>query len=191
MNADPRETANGGLFEKFSYQDAAEMTYYGASVIHSKTIRPLAQREIPLYVRSFKNPKLEGTNICNQETKPIIPATIIKKNQVLIRFKHHKLDFIKSSDLSTIFHQLAKLNIKFNLLQNTATIFAICTDFDANKLEKLSTILKKDFDIQSEKDLKLITIKNHNQATLDEYRKTKNVIVWQKTKNNVQCLVSE
>lgn len=191
LNQDPRESPNGELFEKISYQDAAEMTYYGASVIHSKTIRPLAQKNIPLYVRSFKNPEKEGTTICNGVTQPIIPATIIKKNQILICFKHLKLDFIKAADLSTIFYHLEKLTIKLNLVQNTATTFAICTDFDSNKLAKLIHILNNKFEITSKQNLKLITIKNYNQETLSYYQKIKNRVIWQQTTTNLHCLFND
>lgn len=189
LNADPKLIANTHLYPQLSYTEAAEMTYYGATVIHSKTIKPLANRRIPLYVRSFIDSETLGT--CISEVKPehIVPAIIFKPYQTLISFGVKDFTFITEKNLSTILHELARLNIKINLMQSSAISFSICTDQNSVKLASLKDALQNDFSIHFNENLKLITVKNYDEATIEQVTEQQQVLLEQKTRSTYQIVV--
>ena len=191
LNADPKIVQDALLFEELPYHEAAEMTYYGASVIHPKTIKPLANKEIPLLVKSFDHPKNNGTVIHNCLPDHSNPSIIFKKDQCLITFQVKDYTFVNEGNLSMIFHALDRLNLKINLMQNSAISFSVCTDYDRIKIENLVTELKSDFGIYYNTGLTLLTIKNYNQKTLDKYSKAPAILLEQLTRNNYQIVISE
>lgn len=189
LNADPKRFNDTELYHNLSYQEAAEMTYYGASVIHPKTIKPLANKNIPLLVKSFERPTLSGTVINKGTSHALPPAYVIKDNQSLISFGVKDLTFINEKNLSIIFHILDKLNIKINMMQNSAVTFTICVDNRRDKVLKLVDILKNDFKILYNENLQLVTIKNYNQIAIEKVTSSKDVLVEQRTRNTYQIVV--
>ncbi|MFC2124429.1 aspartate kinase [Bacteroidota bacterium] len=189
LNADPKRVTNTKKFKQLSYQEAAEMTYYGASVIHPKTIKPLANKSIPLHVKSFDSPQEEGTVIDEGEKHKLYPALIFKDNQVLISFQVKDLAFIDERNLSIIFHVLDKLNIKINVMQNSAVSLSICINDEPQKINELINTLQYDFRILYNKGLLLTTVKNYDQATIDDVSFEKNILLEQRTRNTYQIVM--
>ncbi|WP_291726649.1 aspartate kinase [Bernardetia sp.] len=192
LNADPKRIKNTLLFKQINYSDAAEMTYYGATVIHPKTIRPLAAKGITLYVRSFINAEIEGTKIGDFETLPSIPSIIVKGNQSMFIFKAKDLAAINErNQLAYIHSELNRHNIKTNLLQVSATSFSVCTDTDARKLEMLEKSLTSDFELSVVDNLELITIKNYDAETLNNFTGLGNATISQRSEEVYQVVVKK
>jgi aspartate kinase len=189
LNADPKRFENTELFFNLSYQEAAEMTYYGASVIHPKTIKPLANKNIPLLVKSFDNPGLDGTVINQGDLHKLPPTFVVKDNQCLISFGVKDLTFINEKNLSIIFHILDKFNIKINMMQNSAVSLTICFDNRQDKITDLVKTLENDFKILYNQNLQLITIKNYSQEAIDMVSKDKEILVEQRTRNTYQIVI--
>ncbi|MEQ8474980.1 aspartate kinase [Fulvivirga sp.] len=189
LNADPKLVAGAQLFNQLPYKEAAEMTYYGASVIHPKTIKPLANKNIPLYVRSFDHPDEPGTIIHQCELEAVLPTTIIKTDQCLVSFRVIDFTFINEENLSLIFGELAKLDIKINIMQNSAISFSIVIDYRPDKVEALLEHMKDHFEIRYNTGLVLVTIKNYQQNQIDEYRKGKKILLEQISRNNYRALI--
>ena len=186
LNADPKIFPDTVRYPQISYQETIEMAYYGASVIHPKTIKPLADRQIPLYVKSFVDPESEGTRIGVCPHEKLAPAFILKQNQCLISFGVKDFSFISEQNLSTIFHVLSELRIKINLMQNSAISFSICTDYDAARLEKLMETLRDQFVIQYNIALQLFTIKNYDSESIRNLTSGKEILLEQRTRNTYQ-----
>ena len=190
LNADPKSWPETKLLAELSYDEAAEMTYYGASVIHPKTIKPLANKEIPLFVRSFQNPDTEGTQIhlCHHPQLP--PAIIFKPCQCLISFQVRDFTFINERKLSQIFHLLEELNLKINMMQSSAITFSICVDSIDDKIKTLINSLSHEFEIHYNDHLELITVKNYNRATVDQVKKGRTILLEQQSRKNFQILTT-
>lgn len=186
LNADPKIFPDTVRFPQISYQETIEMAYYGASVIHPKTIKPLADRQIPLYVKSFVDPESEGTKIGNFPHEKLAPAFILKQNQCLISFGVKDFSFISEQNLSTIFQVLSELRIKINLMQNSAISFSICIDYDGARLEKLMETLRDQFNIQYNISLQLFTIKNYDSESIRNLTAGKEILLEQRTRNTYQ-----
>lgn len=191
LNADPKLYPDAEKYAELSYHEAAEMTYYGASVIHPKTIRPLATQQIPLHVKSFAEPSAAGTIIHGQSSTHFAPAIIVKKQQCLITFQLKDFNFINENDLSKIFHQLDLLNIKLNMMQNSATSFSICVDQQDYKIEPLLEALQNDFSIRYNTGLILITVKNYDETSIEKVAKHQKVYLEQRTRKNYQMVVKD
>ena len=189
LNADPKRFDNTELYSNLSYQEAAEMTYYGASVIHPKTIKPLANKSIPLLVKSFENPRLDGTLINQGDLHKLPPTYVIKDNQCLVSFGVTDLTFINEKNLSIIFHILDKLNIKINMMQNSAVSLTICIDNWEDKVSELVHTLENDFKILYNQNLQLITIKNYSQKAIDMVTKQREILIEQRTRNTYQIVI--
>lgn len=189
LNADPKMVKETILYPELSYNEAAEMTYYGATVIHPKTVKPLANHKIPLFVRSFLNPEAPGTRIFDLEHEKQAPAIIFKKNQTLISFHIRDFSFITERNLSHIFSLLDLLNIKINLMQNSAITFSVCVDNAADKIKSLITNLETEYNILYNTDLTLITIKNFTNELNEEVSQGKEILLEQKTRSNFQIVV--
>ncbi|GAA5034921.1 aspartokinase [Marivirga lumbricoides] len=189
LNADPKKIQDAILYHELSYREAAEMTYYGASVIHPKTIKPLANKNIPLLVKSFQDPTKSGTIIHECKVAHHIPCIIIKEKQCLITFQVTDFTFISESNLSDIFSAIDRLHIKINMMQNSAISFSICVNDDWYKLEKLISGLEDKFDILYNRELELITIKNYADDLIERLKKDRNIYLEQKTRKNFQMVV--
>ncbi|RAU83605.1 aspartate kinase [Pontibacter arcticus] len=188
LNADPKHFANTVRYPEISYQETIEMAYYGASVIHPKTIQPLATKLIPLYVKSFLNPAGEGTRICDCQFNLIAPAYIVKENQCLVSFSVKDFTFISEKNLGTIFNALSELRLKINLMQNSAISFSICTDYHESRLHKLIQTLQDQFIIHYNTNLKLYTIKNYNPESIKEVVAQQKVLLEQRTRTTLQIV---
>ena len=188
LNADPKKFANTVLFDQLPYKEAAEMTYYGASVIHPKTIKPLAQKGIPLYVKSFENPEANGTLINECVVPNLAPAIIHKSKQTVISFKISDFSFINEQHIHLIFEHINRNHLTINLMQNSAISFTICMDDNPQKREQLRMALKDEFLIYYNEGLEMITVKNYNQATIDDLMYGKQIIIEQRSRNNFQMV---
>ncbi len=191
LNADPKISSNAVKFEQLDYREAAEMTYYGATVIHPKTIKPLANQNIPLYVKSFENPHATGTEINEVHSHKPIPSFIYKFEQTLLSFGVKDFTFIDEKNLSLIFNAFSDLNIKINLMQSSAITVSICTNHDTEKIETLVSKLKNHFDIRYNTGLTLITVKNyfHDEPSIQQVCQGKKILLEQKSRHNFQVLV--
>lgn len=188
LNADPKKFEKTSLYECLPYKEAAEMTYYGASVIHPKTIKPLAQKGIPLYVKSFQKPVEKGTLIEETVIPNLSPAIIHKNNQTVISFKISDFSFINEHHIHLIFEHIKRLNLSINLMQNSAISFTICMDDNPKKREQLRTALMDEFLIYYNEGLEMITIKNYDQETINELAEGKQIIIEQRSRNNFQMV---
>jgi aspartate kinase len=186
LNADPKYFTDTVRYAEISYQETVEMAYYGASVIHPKTIKPLANKLIPLYVKSFLNPAGEGTRICDCRYEKLPPAYIIKENQCLISFSVKDFTFISEKNLGTIFNALSELRFKINLMQNSAISFSVCTDYSEARLKKLIETLQAEFVIHYNTGLMLYTIKNYDNESINKTIKDKEVLLEQRTRTTFQ-----
>lgn len=188
LNADPKKFDNTELYSRLPYKEAAEMTYYGASVIHPKTIKPLAQKGIPLYVRSFEKPDQEGTIIEECIVPNLAPAIIHKDKQTVMSFKISDFSFINEHHIHLIFEHIKRLNLSINLMQNSAISFTICMDDDPKKREQMRTALMDEFLIYYNEGLEMITVKNYNQDTINKLMENRQVIIEQRSRNNFQMV---
>ncbi len=189
MNADPKRLPAAIVFDELPFKEAAEMTYYGASVIHPKTIKPLANAGIPLLVKNFDNIELPGTRIHECKVDDLPPLIVFKDNQCLISCKVMDYTFIDEAQLGIIFKALSELNIKINLMQNSAISFSFCVDFRENKILKLVESLQHHFEVYYNTGLTLITVKNYDENTFDFYRKQQGVMLEQSSRSTLQVLV--
>jgi len=186
LNADPKYFTDTVRYAEISYQETVEMAYYGASVIHPKTIKPLANKLIPLYVKSFLDPTAEGTRICDCKYQKLAPAYIIKENQCLISFSAKDFTFISEKNLGTIFNALSELRLKINLMQNSAISFSVCTDYNETRLQKLLNTLQDQFVIHYNKGLTLYTIKNYDSESINKTIAGKEILLEQRTRTTFQ-----
>jgi aspartate kinase len=191
LNADPKWFDDTVLLEKLTYQDAIELAYYGATVIHPKTIKPLQNKGIPLYVRSFLKPDAPGTVIGNFEKHLSIPSFIFKINQVLISLHPNDFSFIAEDNLSRIFGRFAQMGVKINLMQNTAISFSVVVDDNPDRLPALLDKLKQDFRVSYNDGLELITIRYYDQATIDRVLVHKKLLLEQKSRYTVQLVAKD
>ncbi|MCB2410237.1 aspartate kinase [Hymenobacter lucidus] len=186
LNADPKFFADTVRFPAISYQETIEMAYYGASVIHPKTIKPLAVRQIPLFVKSFLAPTAEGTRIGEGRHEQLSPAFIRKDGQCLISFESKDLTFISEENLEVIFGALAQVRLKINMMQNSAISFSVCTDYSAYRLEKLLGLLREQFTIHYNTGLELYTIKNYDPASIGRLTAGRELLLEQRTRQTFQ-----
>ena len=189
MNADPKEYPSATIIPALSFAEVIEMAYYGAQVIHPKTIKPLQNKNIPLFVKSFLDPTLPGTSISRSIPKNLPPLIVHKKNQVLIRFKSKDFSFVEDKPVQQLHELYSQLKIKPNLSQNTAISLLCSFDDHVEKIEKLATEASGIFDVEVEKNLTLLTIRHYNQQTIDDLTKGKHIVLEQKTEETVQVLM--
>lgn len=191
MNADPKSFQDATLIPLLSFTEAIEMTYYGAQVIHPKTIKPLQNKQIPLYVKCFLNPSLEGTVIKKAVLKNLPPIIVVKSNQALIQLKQLNFDFVGEATISHIYHLLAELNIQPNLIQTGAITLQLCVDDKEEKISALASSIAHEFDVVVQKQLSLLTIRHYNEAILNELTANKKILLMQRTTETVQVLYAE
>jgi aspartate kinase len=189
MNADPKWMHDSVCLEVLSYREAIELAYYGASVIHPKTIKPLENANIVLRVRSFVNQNLPGTTIRNiREWKIQTPIYIRKQNQMLISVSPRDFSFILEENLSDIFRILADFKVKVNVMQNSAISFSICVDADHQKIDPLIDYLKRDYEIRYNEGLELYTIRHYNQAAVNRVVNGRKVMMELRSRSTVQVV---
>ncbi|MDO5979240.1 aspartate kinase [Flavivirga spongiicola] len=189
LNADPRYFENAQLLNKISYREAIELAFYGASVIHPKTIQPLQGKEIPLYVKSFLNPEASGTRIGKNVTlDPMIPCFIVKKNQVLVSLSSLDFSYIVEENISDIFNLLHQYKMKVDVIQNSAISFSVCVDNIFNNLDKLLYHLKAKFKVTCNENVSLYTIRHYNKNALNQIEADKTVLLKQLTQETVQVV---
>ena len=190
MTGDPRKFENVELLSNISYEEAIEMAYYGASVIHPKTLQPLKQKSIPFFVKSFISPEKAGTKIGISTENQLLESYILKENQVLMRIATRDFSFIAEDHISFIFRELAKRNIKVSLMQNSAISLALCLEDKFNNVDELEVELEQDFNTEIVKNVSLFTIRNARLENLDKLYEGKNVLLEQITKTTVQMIIN-
>ena len=189
MNADPKEYPSATIIPALSFSEVVEMAYYGAQVIHPKTIKPLQNKNIPLYVKSFLDPSLPGTSISKSIPKNLPPIIVNKKNQVLIRFKSKDFSFVEDRPVQQLHDLYSQLKMKPNLSQNTAISLLCCFDGHIEKIDRLASDASEIFDVEVEKDLTLLTIRHYDEATIKSMTKDKQIVLEQKTPETIQVLM--
>ncbi len=190
MTGDPRKFENVELLSNISYEEAIEMAYYGASVIHPKTLQPLKQKSIPFFVKSFINPEKAGTKIGISTENQLLESYILKENQVLMRISTRDFSFIAEDHISFIFRELAKRNIKVSLMQNSAISLALCLEDKFNNVDELEAELEQDFNTEIVENVSLFTIRNARLENLVKLYEGKNVLLEQITKTTVQMIIN-
>lgn len=190
LNADPKWFDNTVKLDKISYLEAIELAYYGASIIHPKTIKPLENKKIPLYAKSFVNPEKSGTVIqSSRDYDHLIPSFIFKVDQILISITPKDFSFIIEENLEHIFSVFAKRRVKVRLMQNSALNFSVCADMDAQKIPGLIDELQVNYNVRYNENLELVTIRHFDEATITRVTVSKEILVDQRTRNTVRMVM--
>ena len=190
LNADPKFFADTVKINQIPYNEAIELAYYGASVIHPKTVKPIQNKGIPLYIRSFITPESEGSVIGNYHTiNPETPLYIFKNNQILLSILPRDYSFIAEDNLQVIFGILNKLGIKANLMQNSALSFSICVDNNSQLVQPLIDELKSMFRVRYNENLQLITIRYYTQQVIDSIVAGRSILLEQRSRTTEQLIV--
>lgn len=191
LNADPRYFENAELLHQLSYTEAIELSYYGASVIHPKTLQPLQRKEIPLYVKSFLNPENTGTTVGKDlELNPKVPCYILKQNQILISISSLDFSYIVEDNISHIFSLLHEYKMKVSMLQNSAISFSVCIENNYNNLDRLVLHLKAKYKVSTHKPVKLYTIRHYTSQAIEAMETDKTVLLKQITPEIVQIITT-
>lgn len=190
LNADPRHFKETQLLNKISYTEAIELAFYGASVIHPKTLQPLQRKEIPLHVKSFINPKDSGTTVGRGiGIEPLVPCFIVKKNQVLVKLSSLDFSFIVEHSISELFKLLHEHKMKVDLIQNSAISFSVCVDNKFGGLNGLLELLKSRFKVVCHEDVSLYTIRHFNETAVESFLNGYDVLLEQRGKETLQLVV--
>ena len=190
MTGDPRKFENVNLLSNISYEEAIEMAYYGASVIHPKTLQPLKQKHIPFYVKSFLEPQRSGTKVGNASENQKEESYILKENQHLIRIATRDFSFIAEEHLSQIFAQLAKYKIKISLMQNSAISLALCLEDKYGHIDELNQELQTIFSTELTKNVSLFTVRNAKLEDLNKFYENKNILLEQISQKTIQVVIN-
>ncbi len=188
MSADPKQFPDAQFINELTFDEVIEMAYYGAQVIHPKTIKPLQNKGIPLHVKCFLDPKLPGTVIYKKQLKHLPPIVIIKQNQALVHLHSQDFSFVGERPVSQLYEMFGKLKIKPNLMQTGAISLQVCLDDRPDKIDHLAAEASSIFDVQVEKGLQLLTIRHFNASLLAKMIQDKEVVLQQQTKETVQVL---
>jgi aspartate kinase len=192
LSADPKYYPDAVKLDEVSYHDAIELTYYGATVIHPKTIQPIENKSIPLRVCSFKNAGEKGTLIGNfKETHPQVPCFIFKTNQILISISAKDFSFIAEESISEIFSAISRHKAKVNLMQNSAISFSICVDNDPFKVPSLLHDLEKKFNVLYNDGLRLVTIRHYLPSTIDTLVNGQHILIEQRSRHTAQLVMKD
>lgn len=190
LNADPRYFSDAQLLHKISYREAIELAFYGASVIHPKTLQPLQRKEIPLLVKSFINPEGAGTTVGKGTTlEPQVPCYIVKKDQVLMRLSSLDFSFIVENSISELFRMLHEHKMKVDLIQNSAISFSVCVDNKFGRLQELLNLLKGRFNVDCHEGVSLYTIRHFNNDAITSLQNGKEILLEQRANETVQLVV--
>jgi aspartate kinase len=192
MNADPRYFENASLLNQISYREAIELAFYGATVIHPKTLQPLQKKEIPLYVKSFINPLLPGTSVAKgADLEPYLPCFIVKRNQLLISLSSIDFSFIMEENISEIFALFHQFKLKVNLIQNSAISFSVCVEDKFGNFKEMNTILSKKFKVDFTDGVTLYTIRHFNEEASKTVEENKIVLLKQVSRETMQIVTKE
>jgi aspartate kinase len=192
MNADPRYFENATLLNQISYREAIELAFYGASVIHPKTLQPLQKKEIPLYVKSFINPLLPGTSVSKgEDLEPKLPCFIVKKEQLLLSLSSIDFSFIMEENISEIFSLLHQYKIKVSLIQNSAISFSVCIEDKFGNFNQLKTLLSKKFKVTYNENVSLYTIRHFDEKAAQMVEKNKTVLLRQVSRETMQIVTKD
>jgi aspartate kinase len=192
MNADPRYFENATLLNQISYREAIELAFYGASVIHPKTLQPLQKKEIPLYVKSFVEPLLPGTSVAKgADLEPYLPCFIVKKNQLLMSLSSIDFSFIMEENISEIFALLHEYKMKVSLIQNSAISFSVCLDDKFGNFQELKNILSKKFKVAYNENVSLYTIRHFDDKAAEIVAENKLVLLKQISRETMQIVTKE
>jgi aspartate kinase len=190
LNADPRHFESTQLLHHISYQEAIELAFYGASVIHPKTLQPLQRKEIPLHVKSFVNPNDKGTKVSKGVAiDPHVPCFIVKNDLALIRLSSLDFSFIIEKNISDIFAMLHKHKMKVDLIQNSAISFSVCVFDKFNKIEELLHELRGRFQVNYTPDVFLYTIRHFQAESADFLLRKHELLLEQRTQETMQLVM--
>ena len=189
FNADPKRFPDTKLLSHISYKEAIELSYFGASVIHPRTLQPLQRKNIPLYVRSFVDLAAPGSTIDERsESDSLIPSFIIKPGQVLLSITPRDLSFIVEENLSGIFGVFAQHGVCINLMQNSAVAFTVCVDND-NRIKPLVLDLRREYEVRWNEELELVTVRHYDEVTLEKLLKGREVLIEQRSRTTARFVV--
>jgi aspartate kinase len=192
MNADPRYFENAVLLNQISYREAIELAFYGASVIHPKTLQPLQKKEIPLYVKSFINPLLPGTSVSKgEDLEPKTSCFIVKKNQLLLSLSSIDFSFIMEENISEIFALFHQFKMKVSLIQNSAISFSVCMEDKFNNFKEMKALLAKKFKVSYNENVSLYTIRHFTKEAAEMVEKDKVVLLKQSSRETMQVVTKE
>ncbi|WP_320816241.1 aspartate kinase [Flavobacterium sp.] len=192
LNADPRYFENAILLNQISYREAIELAFYGASVIHPKTLQPLQKKEIPLYVKSFINPLLPGTSVSRgADLEPHIPCYIVKKGQLLLSLSSIDFSFIMEEHISEIFSLFHQHKLKVNLIQNSAISFSVCIEDKFNNFNEVKNVLAKKFKVTFNENVSLYTIRHFDEKVAEIVENNKTVLLKQISRETMQIVTKE
>ncbi|MBK9283265.1 MAG: aspartate kinase [Sphingobacteriaceae bacterium] len=191
LNADPKYFKNTKKLDELTYHDAIELTYFGASVIHPKTIKPLQNKNIPLYVQSFLKPDEKGTVIKDNEKRNNITSYIFKENQILLSIQPKDFSFIAEENLALIFSLFSKHKVHANMIQNSAISFSVCLDYDVHKIDPLIAELQLQFNTLYNTPVQLMTIRNYNEEIIAKLSGGKLILIEQRSRNTHQMVMKE
>lgn len=190
LNADPRSFEDTKLLEQISYEEAIEMAFYGASVIHPKTLKPLENKLIPLYVRSFYDLKNNGTSVKKgKDLIPKIPCFILKKNQILLSISALDFSFMVEHNLRDIFNYLHDYKLKVNLIQNSALSFTVCIEDLYGNFDDFHKSIKSKYKVSYNKDVTLFTIRHFDENSIKQIEKDNKVLLKQTSKETIQVVI--
>lgn len=189
LNADPRLFENVVKLDRLSYREAIEMTYYGASVIHPKTIKPLQNKSIPLYVKSFLDPEAPGTEISSDTDEVYPPIVMVEKNQALLHITTLDYSFVAEHHMARLFGKAADLRIFVNSMQNTAISFTICVPNIPDRIDRFCREVADEFKVKMESGLELVTIRHYTEETIANLKKGKIVLFEERIRNTLQMVV--
>ena len=189
MNADPKQFPDAKVIRELNYEEVIEMAYYGAQVIHPKTIKPLQNKGIPLYVKCFLDTTLPGTVIHNHAVKGLPPIFVLKQEQVLVQFHSKDFSFVGETGTAHLYELFGQLRVKPNLMQSGAVSLQVCMDDRPSKIEKLALAAASEFDVQVERGLTLLTIRHYNQEVLEKLTAGRKQVLLQQTPETVQVLM--
>jgi aspartate kinase len=192
MNADPRYFENAVLLNQISYREAIELAFYGASVIHPKTLQPLQKKEIPLYVKSFINPLLPGTSVSKgEDLEPKTSCFIVKKNQLLLSLSSIDFSFIMEENISEIFALFHQFKMKVSLIQNSAISFSVCMEDKFNNFKEMKALLAKKFKVSYNENVSLYTIRHFTKEASEMVEMDKVVLLKQTSRETMQLVTKE
>jgi aspartate kinase len=189
MNADPKQFPDATILRELNYEEVIEMAYYGAQVIHPKTIKPLQNKGIPLYVKCFLDAGLPGTVIHNHAVKGLPPIFVLKQDQVLVQLHSKDFSFVGETGTARLYELFGELRVKPNLMQSGAVSLQVCMDDRPSKIEKLALAAANEFDVQVERGLTLLTIRHYNRDVLEKLTAGRKEVLRQQTPETVQVVM--
>lgn len=191
LNADPRIFEEVIKIDRMSYREAVEMTYYGAKVIHPKTIKPLQNKQIPLHVRSFIELNNSGTKIGDELVSGYPPVVVIERNQALLHISTKDFSFVAERHLSELFDLFNKHRIKVNMMRNTAISFTVCVTYIEDRIQNLKQELTQEYNISEDLELELITIRHYDEETVKEQQKGRIVLLEERLRDTIQLVTKQ